>query len=782
MHARSLAVLLCLLRVLPAFAGDPPQAESTKTSATLYISEVRRLEELSDARSGKAFALLGRVTIEVPGLFRVRAQRMVLWLHPDADTKVFELVRELRKEDRGIPLWIVRAVYAEGGRVPAVFQNAGRIFRCSSFYYDFTRHRGVFLDAELRLRRSAVRAGLPDLVMRAKRFRETGPGRWRASDVTFFSSNYHEHEVVIEVDRVELWDDAVAKALGSLVRISRRGHRDGRGPTEEEVNAVLAEIEAAAGDPASKHATMEDITAKAYGLPFFGWRRVEIDGEDLLPLRVEVGVGGRGRLGTGAHVGIGMKTKPVAWMFGFGYYEGRGPLIDPELEVNAWGGRLTGITIFAYMHDDGTDDGIVPSTKNRFWIKNQYRFLISEEWRVDIEYADLSDDQWLRTYDEQEFKEGKPQETLAYLRRRGARTYVTLTVKVRTIGFQDEVDPQPRLFGALPVITLLRFGRSGDGTPISLQLAGDFEVANLRHQQGDGAPLPDFRSWRIDARPTLFVSFNLGPVRVVPFGTFQGTAYSEDLSGDAATRYAGSAGVRFDTQLARWFGGVRHVVNFTVEYVDMYSVTVPATDLFPFDARDRLTPFERVSARWRNRLQRRTPAGLVEFLSLELFGAWFPEGEQPLGRMGDGFIEADLRWRVTQTLRMRTEAEVNFETGELATANLEGGWQARPHVWVGASMRHLEGDSDILTASVQFDVDTRWQVITFNQIDFKNNEGLDQGVIIRRLGKTAVFSFRVFFDASEDDLSLSFKIDLLEKFRRKQEKLKDTPREDVGWR
>ncbi|MHC4971203.1 MAG: LPS assembly protein LptD [Planctomycetota bacterium] len=779
MRARPVAVLLQLVWVLPVLAEDPPAAEPREPSEIL-ISEVRQLEDLSSPEAGKAFALLGRVTIEVPGVFRLRAQRMVVWLHPDADRQVFDLVREMQKEEHGLPLWTVRAVYAEGGRLPAVFQAAGRIFRCSSLYYDFESHRGVLVDAALRLRRDTSPDEAPDLVLRAKKLRSLGPGHWRGHQVRFFSSDYHEHEVVFDVERIELRDSAVKEALGNLTRIRRRDYRDGQGPTEEEVDAFLAELEAASADTTAKHVTLDEITTRAYGVRFFRWRRLTADGAQLMPLRLEFDVGGRGRLGPGARVGVGLDKKPVSWLIGGGYYLDRGPLFDAEFDVDAWDGRLQGRSFGVYLHDHGDDLGVTPPTRDRWWTKNQYRLKISDIWRLDAEYADLSDPAWLRTYDEAEFKEEKEQETLLYLRGRGNVGYVSLIYKWRTIPFATVLEQLPRARADLPVWTLLRLGESSNGEPITLQVAGSVEVANLRNRQGTDTVLPDFRTARVDFAPTLFVSFNVGGLRVIPFGTFRMTGYESDLAGDSVGRYAGSAGVRADIQLARWYRVYRHVINLSFEYVDMYSVTVPATELFPLDPVDRITPYEALSARWRNRVQRRTAQGLVEVFNLEFYGAWFPDGQRPLGRTGDGFLETDLRWWARRNLRIGGRALVEFETGTLETAALQADWQATPAFGVAAMIRHLEGDSDILTASFTTTVDTRWELVAFGQIDFKNTEGLDQGLLIRRYGKTAVISMRLFYDASDEDVRLSFKIDLLEGFRKK-ERTRDEERQHLRW-
>ncbi len=791
-HVAAGAVGRGLVRVQPLLAPAPPkpdpepdpEPDASRHSAEgatadgeriLFLREFRHIEELSSEKAGKAFAILGRVTVDVPGVFTVRAARMVLWLHPDADRLALKLIRELRGADAGVPLWAVRAVYAEGGRVPAMFHTEGRAFSCASLYYDFEHHRGVILDASLRLRRATDRTLAPDLVLRAKRFDSKEPGSWTARDVTLFSSNYHRHEVVVQVDRVELKDPGVRDALRDLTRLRARGYRDGKGPTRAELDAVAARLAQAGTAIGPKRMSLYGITGRAYGRPVVRWKKLDARGEDILPLRLEADVGGRGQLGTGARLAVGLRKKPFGWLVGAGYHNGRGPIIDIETELDT--GAVRGRSFGVFIHDHGADRGIVPPTRDRFFLQHRYRWEISDTWRLDGEWSDLSDAQWLRTIDEREFKEGKDQETLLYLRRRGRQTYFTLTAKARAIGFADVLEESPRAALHLPVLTLY------DGDAFSVQLAGAIEAGNLRHRRGVGFPLPGFRTARVDADPTLSLLIPVGPVRIIPFTELRLTAWENALDGESAGRFAGTAGVRIDLLLSRWHGPVRHVMNLSLEYTDLFEVTETASSLFPLDDVDRLTPFESIAVRWRHRLQREGRNGIEEYLSLELLGVWFPGGERPLGRTGDGLFEADLEWTVRDGLHLSAFSEFDLERGTLDTASITAYWQARPRVRVVSGVRHLEGDSDIWTGSVEFEVDTRWRIVTFSQFDFKNGDGLDQGVLIQRLGKTAVVGVRVSYDPGDNDLSFGLKLDLLEKFlQRKRTRQGWNPRGRIGWK
>ncbi len=777
-----LAALAALLLSGRTSLGEQEPAGQEAPGVRLYLPEVMQLEELTDAESGKAFAVLGPVELAVEQgealLFSVRARRLVVWLHPDFDKTILALVGRLRKEPDLVPLWAVRAIYAEGERTPAIFQTAGRIFRCSSFYYEFTTHRGLIVDADLRFpRKGATGEGMADVVMRARRLHVTGPGELVAQEAAFFTTPYHEPDVAITASRVTLREREVGAVLGKLIRLSA-APTDGGGPSRKEVEALLREIEQAGLTREGRLMIAEEVRARVLGIPSPKFPRVKSDGDNP-PLRFAVEIGGQGSLDNGLKLGVGLDSKPVSWIVGAGYYEGRGPLFDFLAETATEDGRLTGRTYGVYLHDDGDDAGVVPSTENRYWTKNQYRYRIDDLWRLDAEYADLSDATWLRNFDEREFKEEKEQETLLHLRRRGEASHLSLTTKVQSIGFLDTIEELPRASYAYPALPLLTVGEGPNGEPLRLQLALAAEASHLHFRDGDGLGAPDFRTARVDVDPTLYLSFDAGPVRVVPFAEFRATAYENDLSRDSAGRFAGSAGLRLDTQIQRLYARTRHVVNFSVEYLNLYEVSESPATLFPFDAIDRLEPFERLAARVRNRWIR---AGRT-ILDVELLAAWFPEGRRPLGARGEGFLELDLRWFPTTRSTVQVRAQVDPDEGALDTASVEQHWQVTEQLALLLGLRHLDRDSDILTGQAELYVDERWRLLAFSQYDLKNGESLDQALLIQRLGQTVVVGIRISYDPGDDNFSFGFKFDLLESFRRQKRREKEwDARGEVGWR
>ena len=96
-------------------------------------------------------------------------------------------------------------------------------------------------------------------------------------------------------------------------------------------------------------------------------------------------------------------------------------------------------------------------------------------------------------------------------------------------------------------------------------------------------------------------------------------------------------------------------------------------------------------------------------------------------------------------------------------------------------VRHLEGDSDVLTGSAEFEVDTRWVITLSSQVELREGDALDQELQIERIGHTAVLRLRFQYDPGGEDFSVSMGVDLLEKFLRKREKDRFEYRRFVTW-
>ena len=77
----------------------------------------------------------------------------------------------------------------------------------------------------------------------------------------------------------------------------------------------------------STQGQLDGVRAKAFGVPFFGWKGIKIDGSKMENVIARVSVGQKGSIGNGLYLGGGKKSKPVGWYLGAGYFNNRGPLV-----------------------------------------------------------------------------------------------------------------------------------------------------------------------------------------------------------------------------------------------------------------------------------------------------------------------------------------------------------------------------------------------------------------------------------------------------------------------
>ena len=86
------------------------------------------------------------------------------------------------------------------------------------------------------------------------------------------------------------------------------------------------------------------------------------------------------------------------------------------------------------------------------------------------------------------------------------------------------------------------------------------------------------------------------------------------------------------------------------------------------------------------------------------------------------------------------------------------------------SYRHLHDDSDVITGGAEFEVDERWRFLLFTQWDVRTDGALDQALLIQRMSHTFLVGVNMRYRVGEDRFTLSFKFDLLERFRSKKRK------------
>jgi len=168
------------------------------------------------------------------------------------------------------------------------------------------------------------------------------------------------------------------------------------------------------------------------------------------------------------------------------YYGKRGPglgLVFDYARPEVWGYFET-----YYIHDRGEDIGdVIPATRDRYRIKWLQRAFLPDNWQLDMEFSRISDPTFLREYYEEEFKEGKLQENIIYLKRQEDTRAFTFLYKFRLNDFFTQTEYLPQLAyyvigEALWKDRLTFFSRS--------------EAARVRLRPADGLGLPSEEAWR----------------------------------------------------------------------------------------------------------------------------------------------------------------------------------------------------------------------------------------------------------------------------------------------
>jgi len=214
------------------------------------------------------------------------------------------------------------------------------------------------------------------------------------------------------------------------------------------------------------------------------------------------------------------------------YYGKRGPgvgLIFDYARPEAWGYFEA-----YYIHDRGTDiGGVIPPTRDRYRIKWIQRAFLPDDWQLDIEISRISDPTFLGEYFEEEFKEGKVQENIVYLKRQGDIRAVTILYRFRLNNFFTRTEYLPQL--AYYVI-----GQPLWGDRLTYHSRG--EAARVRLRPADALGLPAQAAWRVDLESELSYPAQIGRFKTVPFIGSRYTYYDRTASGGSGDRSIGTAG------------------------------------------------------------------------------------------------------------------------------------------------------------------------------------------------------------------------------------------------
>lgn len=674
------------------------------------------------------------------------------------------------EEDLGtgfdVPVDRVRAIYAEGD---ILFTSGNEVVRTDRLVFDLPTRRLIAFNGQLKsvseIERRGVRKKIP-LFMRAEIIRQTGnkiaAERGFVSNCGYGADVFHVRAEEVEVELARQRDDSVGGEPAADVE---------DGP-DETVYRLKRGIASSWGIPFLYIPSFEGTAGGPSG---FYFKRARAGHSSQFGAYLETEWGDDIKIGE-----KGDRTKIGDWTVHIDPYEKRGVGLGLDLDYKAATGY--GNFLSYYIHDSADEDRkgrqLDPDTgqRTRIPIDNpdrsrfrlQYRHFFPWDVEGTFEYSWISDPNFLREYYEREFKQGKEQETVAYLKKVVGNNAFTLLQRNRVNDFQEQTEYLPQAEHRLieqPLLPDLVFGTN-------VYYSSRSVLGNIRQRpSSEGPPLDDIdrtRITRFDTTHRLSTPFTIGPAVLRPFVESGAASFSETRAEEGPTnRFTAAFGASLSTQIHRTYDaknellgidGLRHIANPIVSYTNRYANTVGSTELIPHDEIEDIDKVEFVRFQLRNRLQTKRRDRVVDFIDFDSAINIFPDEERDNENRTWGDLENDLFVRVTPKTTFFFESEWDFREDDFEVLNT--GVSTSP--WEGlvfrVSYREFRQRQKFITGLIGMTLNEKWSAQFFQRYDFEREQNQDFGVVFARKGCGFVTEWSITHDGGDNDTRISLNI------------------------
>lgn len=685
--------------------------------------------------------------------------------------------------ETSIPAGAVQSIYFKGN---IVMTEGPRTLRADELFYNFQTRSALAVNAEMR-NFDPVR-GIP-IYIRAAKLRAVSEEVFQAEDITLTTSEFYMPQVSLHASQMVLTDTTSIDA--------RTGKRL---------------------DEGSYDATLRGVAIKYDGTTLFKWPKLRTNFERPdLPIK-------RITAGHDSNNGALIQTEwYLARLLGreepagvdstlaLDYFSERGPGVGASVEYvrDDYYGEMLGYII----HDSGEDRlGRISSRRNleppdetrgRFGFR--HRQYLPYDWQLTTEVSYLSDENFLESFYRSEFNNGKPQETLVYLKRLKDNWAFSFLAKPRINDFETVTEELPTLEYHLKGQSLWDH---------KLTFYSDTQIGRQRDRQGSGASSSmsqDFYTFAF-TRNEVDLPLLLNAVKVVPY--VAGTYAFEDQAGFTRTLDGraihpgddsvglGEVGVRMATMLWKedpfyksefWdLNGMRHIIKPHFEAA-LYNATDNS-----FDMRD--TYNLGLSQRWQSR--RGTPQNLRSFnwMRLDVNATWVKENapssqgpantygpaeyiwnnpQIPVGIRRDSrffglvrdSINADYAWRISDTTSILSDLNYDIRSGVVQQFNVGvaryiypdisfylGNRYLRPVIITDPDGNVLEKGSNSVVAALTYALTPRYTVSFSQEYNFDYGKSVRSEVTLLRRYHRLYYGLTFAADESLDRQSLVFSL------------------------
>ena len=460
-------------------------------------------------------------------------------------------------------------------------------------------------------------------------------------------------------------------------------------------------------------------------------------------------------------------------------------------------GKYFGKTEMFYIFDYGQDETNrnnvdYSGSRGQFWTQN--RIFLPDDWQFDAELNYVSDKGFLKEFKEDQYKEEKAPETVAYLKKLDGDTAVSGLVRYRMNDWQNQTEYLPQATYDVisrPIAEFEGFGRALDQPePVRLYWTHRSEVAYVNRllasdkrdrRNGD----KEGSAFRIDNVDRLNMPFEVDNFGFDPYFENRATFWLGDAerSGGGGFREGMTVGFNASTQYTRtdpdlesefWnVHGIRHIVIPTMRYRWTFLSTMASNDLIPYDSVEHFDGLHvavpGITSRYQTKRMTRNGPETVTFLEFEFQQPFVfnNEREDDMDVLGDLFFQArwrpDLDYYLLRNSQFRTSTNVNWNDGSLDTYRIEFRTEPGPdfysrvaYSWAQrgkvsptlalegyAPGRVRKNDLSALTLEFGYQATRLWEVVMVQQFDFGGGGGGETRLLLRRRTHDWMFEFGI---------------------------------------
>jgi lipopolysaccharide export system protein LptA len=713
--------------------------------------------------------------------------------------------------------------------------NAGatQILKADQAYYDVSRNVAQLINAEV----VATQPGLPNEVhLRAQEIRQTAANRFEASQAAVYSSRLPSDPdlfVQAQTASLEIREVPVSGLFGSAA-------------TDE------------SGQPLKNsqlYGVANDITLNVLDVPIFYLPSVEGDLRDPLGPLEQVRFKHDRIFGTGLLVDwdmfklLGLEAPSGArWRLETDYLSKRGPALGTTLETA--GHKPFGLPgndqtlLKAYgIYDDGTDilgpgREYDPSKNFRGRVLFRRRHEITPDLTLLSQINFLSDRNFLEQYYKREFDDDFVQDTFTYLKKQHDFWALTLQTQMNIRSWVTQTEWLPlfegRVIGYSPFERLTYFARGSAGfanqqatsdltqSYLATPFLDEFERTRPLPPSSDLPHFDSINSGRFDLWQEFDLPLSAGPFKVVPYGLFDITHYTETLVDEQVTRLYGGGGVRASIPFTRVYpevcsqlfnlNGIAHKIVVMGDYRFVQSNEdfreLPLLDRLDDDATDQArrdlrinrlqtsapgsTAFNlatsplydpqlyalrrgletslenlddlqivRLGVRQRWQTKRGFPGAehILDWMTLDLRGTFFPDADRDNFGHDFAFLEYDYTWHVGDRTTLLSSGWMDPFPDGARVWNI-GVVLDRPEralFYIGyRQIEPVDSQAVIIRASYIFS--PKWAGTVGTIYDFGQKESLGTALVLTRIGTDLQVSLGFNYDALQNNFGVTFEV------------------------